>query len=129
MNNHLKTRVLIVDDDPTILGMYQERLKLEGFEVTVAKNGEEGLARAVDSAPHIILLDLNMPRVGGFDTLEILKSTTETKKIPVIVLTAYNQPEFRDRAQKDKAEDFIIKADTTPSQIVEKIKTVLAFKK
>lgn len=127
--NHLRIRILIVDDDPTILGMYQERLKLEGYEVIVAKNGEEALARAVDSAPHLILLDLNMPRVGGFDALEILKSTTGTKNIPVIVLTAYNQPEFIDRAKKDKAEDYIIKANTTPSQIVEKIKTVLANEK
>ena len=117
-----KTRVLIVDDDQTLCDMYAERLKAEGFEVVVAHNGEEGVAKATQYMPNVILLDLMMPKVNGFNTLEILKSTEETKNIPVLLLTALIQEENKRRGLQAGAEDYIIKSETMPGDVIVKIK-------
>lgn len=120
-----KMRVLIVDDDQTLCDMYSERLKAEGFDVVVAHNGEEGAAKAVEYLPDVILLDLMMPKVNGFNTLEILKSTQETKDIPVLLLTALIQEENKKRGIQAGAEDYIIKSETMPGAVIEKIKSVV----
>jgi len=123
--NGPKTRVLVVDDDQTLCEMYAERLRAQGFDVKVAYNGEDGLARAVDYLPHVILLDLMMPKVNGFDTLEILKSTPETKNIPVIILTALIQQENKKRGLAAGAADYIVKSETMPGGVVSKILKVI----
>lgn len=120
-----RPKVLIVDDDQALMEMYLNRLKEENFEVISAKNGEEALARAVDSKPDIILLDIMMPKVNGFDVLDILKSTPETKHIPVMILTVLVQDADRERGLKSGAEEYIVKSETMPGQVIEKIKTVL----
>ncbi len=120
-----KTRVLIVDDDQTLCDMYSERLKAEGFDVVVAHNGEEGAAKAVEYLPHVILLDLMMPKVNGFNTLEILKSTEETKNIPVLILTALIQEENKKRGIQAGAEGYIVKSETMPGAVIEKIKAAV----
>ena len=125
MGDNPKTRVLIVDDDVTLLEMYKERLAAEGYEVTTASNGEEGLARAVDILPQLILLDLMMPKVNGFDVLDILKTTPETKNIPIIILTALIQDTNKQRGLKSGAADYIVKSETMPKEVIEKIKSVI----
>ena len=77
-----KTRILIVDDNPTLLEMYKERLEAGGYEVITGRNGEEGLAKVVDYLPHVVLLDVMMPKINGFDVLENIRSNAETKNIP-----------------------------------------------
>jgi len=124
-----KTRVLVVDDDQTLCEMYAERLRAQGFDAKVAYNGEDGLARAVDYLPHVILLDLMMPKVNGFDTLEILKSTPETKNIPVIILTALIQQENKKRGLAAGAADYIVKSETMPGEVVAKILKVIESNK
>jgi len=119
-------KVLVVDDDQALLEMYTMRLKEEAFEVIVARNGEEALARAVDSKPDVILLDVMMPKVNGFDVLDILKSTPETKKIPVLILTVLIQDADRERGLKAGAEDYLVKSETMPGQVIEKVKQVLS---
>lgn len=121
-----KLKVLIVDDDQTLCDMYAERLQAEGFEVVIAHNGEEGAAKAVEYLPDVILLDLMMPKVNGFNTLEILKSTQETKDIPVILLTALIQEENKQRGLQGGAEDYIIKSEAMPGAVIDKIKEVVA---
>ena len=116
----------MVDDDQALLEMYTMRLKEEAFEVIVARNGEEALARAVDSKPDVILLDVMMPKVNGFDVLDILKSTPETKKIPVLILTVLIQDADRERGLKAGAEDYLVKSETMPGQVIEKVKQVLS---
>ena len=106
--------------------MYTMRLKEEAFEVIVARNGEEALARAVDSKPDVILLDVMMPKVNGFDVLDILKSTPETKHIPVLILTVLIQDADRERGLKAGAEDYLVKSETMPGQVIEKVKQVLS---
>lgn len=117
--------VLVIDDDQTLCEMYAERLKIEGFKVEVAYDGEDGLEKAVKCTPNIILLDLMLPKVSGFDCLEILKSSPKTKNIPVIVLTALIQQESKQRELSAGAADYIIKSETMPMQVITKIKAVL----
>lgn len=119
---------MIVDDDQTLCDMYAERLKAEGLEVIIAKNGEEGVAKATQYLPDVILLDIMMPKVNGFNALEILKSTEQTKNIPVFLLTALIQEENKKRGLQSGAEDYIIKSETMPGAIIEKIKAAIAKK-
>lgn len=116
-----KTKVLIVDDDQVLCEMYAERLQAEGFETKTAFNGEEGVSKVVEFKPHCILLDLMMPKVDGFTALEILKSTPETKSIPVLILTALIQDENRKKGLAKGATDYIIKSETMPGEVVAKI--------
>jgi len=125
METQPKTRVLIVDDDQTLCDMYAERLKAEGFEVVTAGNGEEGVAKATQYMPNVILLDLMMPKVNGFNALEILKSTEATKDIPVLLLTALIQEENKRRGLQAGAEDYIIKSESMPGDVITKIKTAV----
>jgi len=125
----LKTRVLVVDDDSTLLDMYKERLLASGYDVVTAVNGEEALAKAVDYLPHCILLDILMPKVNGFDVLESIRGTAETKNIPVIMLTALVQESNKQKGMAEGADDYIIKSETKPSEVVQKIENVIKKRK
>ncbi|MFA6082530.1 MAG: response regulator [Patescibacteria group bacterium] len=118
--------VLVVDDDESLRQMYRLRLEASGYAVVEATNGEEAMARAVDTQPSCILLDIMMPRVNGFDVLDILKTTASTKKIPVVVLTALMQDDARKRVQNAGAAACLVKSEVVPAQVVATIDAVLA---
>ncbi len=119
-------KILIVDDDITLRDMYGERLKAEGYEIDVAANGEEAIRKVQGgSKPDLILLDIMMPKVNGFATLDMLKSTPEYKNIPVILLTALIQDENKVRGLDSGAVDYIIKSETMPGDVIKKVKDVL----
>jgi CheY-like chemotaxis protein len=120
-----KIKVLVVDNDITLRDMYSDRLEAEGCEVEIAQDGEQGLERAAQFKPDIILLEIMIPRVNGFMALEKLKATPDLKDIPVILLTALVQEENMAKAIKAGAADYIIKSQITPGKIIEKIKEVL----
>ena len=120
-----KKTVLVVDDDQSLRQMYRARLEASGYGVIEATNGEEAMARAVEDKPSCILLDVMMPRVNGFDVLDILKTTPETKKIPVIILTALMQDEAKQRVVNSGAEACLVKAEVMPNQVVDTITAVL----
>ncbi len=120
-----KKTVLVVDDDVELRSMYRARLEASGYKVVEATNGEQAMARAVEDKPDGILLDVMMPRVNGFDVLDILKTTPETKKIPVIILTALMQDEAKTRAHNSGAAACLVKAEVMPGQVVETIQRVL----
>lgn len=120
-----KIKVLIVEDDESLREMYKIRLEYEGFEVLVASNGEEGLAKAVSEQPDIILLDIMMPKISGFDVLDILKSTHSTAKIPVIIMTVLEQESNKVKGLMQGAEDYLIKSQTMPAEVVNKVREVL----
>lgn len=124
-----KTRVLVVDDDSTLLDMYKERLVSSGYEVITAPNGEIALAKVVETLPHVILLDVMMPKINGFDVLNIVKSSPETKNIPVIILTALSQENHKQKGIADGASDYIVKSEVMPKEVVEKIEKVIAQNK
>jgi two-component system response regulator ResD len=117
--------ILIVDDDLTLREMYVERLKLEGFEVDMAKDGEEAIQRAKTGHPDVILLDIMMPKINGLDVLKMLKSDDETKDIPVLLLTALIQDIDKTKGLSSGADDYIVKSETMPGEVIEKIKTAL----
>jgi len=120
--------VLLVDDDLTLREMYEERLKAEGFNIVQATNGEEALQKAQEIKPNIILLDIMMPKVNGFDVLKELKSSDELKDIPVIILTALIQDVDRVQGKKLGAADYIVKSETMPGEVIAKIKNAIGQK-
>jgi len=120
-----KENVLIVEDDITLRDMYAERLRAEGFVVDVAGDGEEGLAHLARHKPDVMLLDLMMPKVNGFNVLDIMKTTPEYKGIPVIILTALIQDENKLRGLTSGASDYIVKSETMPGEVIAKIRAVL----
>lgn len=120
--------VLLVDDDLTLREMYEERLKAEGFIVVTAKDGEEALAKATENKPNVILLDIMMPKINGLDVLMKLKSQAETKDVPVIVLTALIQDRERMESVTRGADDYIVKSETMPGEVIEKIHHILEQK-
>ena len=120
--------VLLVDDDLTLREMYEERLQAEGFKIVQATNGEEALAKANEIKPNVILLDIMMPKVNGFDVLKELKGNEDLKDIPVIVLTALIQDVDRVQGKKLGAADYIVKSETIPGEVIAKIKNAIGEK-
>lgn len=120
-----KQQVLIVEDDATIAGMYQKKFELEGFGVTVAPDGEAGVAAAKANPPAVILLDIIMPKMDGFATLQALKEDAATKAVPVILLTNLGQNEDVDKGTKLGAVGYLIKAQLTPGEVVAKVRELL----
>jgi len=117
--------ILLVDDDLTLREMYDERLKAEGFDIIQASNGDEAMRKAKESKPNIILLDIMMPKVNGFDVLKQLKADSDLKDIPVIVLTALIQDVDRVQGKKLGAVDYIVKSETMPGEVIAKIKNAM----
>jgi len=124
----MPVKVLIIDDDQTLTDMYSERMSLEGFAVAVAPDGEKGLARVSDFQPDIILLDIMMPKISGFQVLEMLKSQKESAQIPVIILSALGTEENKEKGLSAGADMYIAKAETMPGQVVDAVKTLLKKK-
>lgn len=108
-------RVLLIEDDDAAAEMYKLRLASDGYTVVVAKDGEQSLEMAGSEAPDFIYLDIRLPRIDGFEVLERLRANPETAAIPVIILTNFGEPEFRERGLKLGALEFLVKADTNPS--------------
>ena len=120
-----KIKILLVEDDPFLLSMYSTKFELENLEVVSAENGELGLKMAKQENPNIILLDIMLPKMDGFEVLEKLKNDNETKDIPVILLTNLNQKNDVERGMSLGADDYLIKAHFMPSEVVEKIKKAI----
>jgi DNA-binding response OmpR family regulator len=120
-----KAKVLIVDDDAFLSGIYATKLELEGFGVVSARDGEEGVKAAQKERPDLILLDVLMPKMDGFETLKRLKADDDVKSIPVIMLTNLGQKEDIEKGMQDGAVDYLIKAHFVPAEAVDKIKKVL----
>ena len=118
--------ILIVEDDDFLSKMYSAKLDLEGFKVLEAANGVQGLKVAQKESPSLILLDLNLPEMDGFEVLEKLKAEENTKNIPVLVLTNYAQKDNIDRCLDLGADDYLIKAHFVPSEVIAKIKNILS---
>jgi DNA-binding response OmpR family regulator len=121
-----KIKILLVEDDTFLLEMYSTKFNLEGFDVATAADGEEGLKLAKKEKPDIILLDVLMPKIDGFTVLKKLKKDSQTKAIPVVLLTNLGQKNDIDKGLKDGAEGYLIKAHFIPSEVVSKIKKILS---
>ena len=124
MENKNKT-ILLVDDDSTISGLYKERLEIENYNVVLAENGSEAIEKISTIMPDLILLDIMMPKLGGLDVLEFIKSKEELKKIPVIVFTALSSEDSKIESMIKGADDYVIKTKIAPKELVEKVNKFL----
>lgn len=117
-----KKKILLVEDDTALASVYKSRLELEGFEVSQVANGELALSNAIEFKPDLIVLDAMMPKINGFDVLDILRNTPETTNIHVIMLTALSQPTDKERAKELGADDYLVKSQVVISDVVERIR-------
>lgn len=124
-----KIKILLIEDDTFLLNMYATKFELEGFEIVSADDGEKALKIISKEKPDIILLDVLLPKMDGFEVLKELKNNEETKTIPVILLTNLSQRDDVEQGLKLGAVDYLIKAHFMPTEVVEKIKKILAEKK
>ncbi|MDX9893595.1 MAG: response regulator [Patescibacteria group bacterium] len=120
-----KVKILVVEDEAFLLDLYETRLEQEGYEVIKANNGAEGLSLAQLELPKLILLDILMPQVDGYEMLGSLKQGEKTKNIPVIIFSNLSQREEIEKGLELGANDFIIKTSVTPSEMVDKVKSFL----
>lgn len=118
-------KILIVDDDDFLLDLYAIKFKEAGFLVDIAKNGEEAIERVKQSSPDIMLLDVVMPKMDGFEVLRIMKEQNIVPHTHIVLLSNLGQKEDIDRGLKLGARDYIIKAQFTPSEVVAKVKSFL----
>lgn len=115
-------KILLVEDDDTLANVYKTRLHAEGFDLRRVPNGEEALAAALEYRPDLILLDIMMPKVSGFDVLDILRNTPETTNTKVIMLTALSQDSDRQRAEQLGVDDYLVKSQVVIADVVDRIK-------
>lgn len=121
------TKIAILEDDPTISQMYRMKFEATGFDVQLASDGERGVALVEDFRPDLILLDMQMPRKNGYEALKEIRATDWGKSIPVIVLTNMGEEESPKELRSLGIESYIVKADLTPSQVVERVKNTLGL--
>lgn len=117
--------ILIVEDDKFLRELISQKLIKEGYNIEGAVDGEEGLKKAKELKPSMILLDLILPGIDGFEVLSKIKEDPEIKQIPVIILSNLGQREDVEKGLKLGAADYLIKAHFTPGEIIEKMKNIL----
>jgi len=115
-------KILLVEDDDALASVYTTRLQAEGFDTKRVPNGEEALASTLEYHPDIILLDVMMPKVSGFDVLDILRNTPETANVKVIMLTALSQDSDRERAESLGVDDYLVKSQVVIADVVDRVK-------
>ncbi|MBC7459418.1 response regulator [Candidatus Saccharibacteria bacterium] len=118
----IKKKILLVEDDEALASVYKSRLDIEGFDTRGVFNGEEALSAAMDFKPDLILLDAMMPKISGFDVLDILRNTPETANVRVIMLTALSQPKDKERAEALGVNDYLVKSQVVIGDVIERVK-------
>lgn len=121
-NNGPQKKILLVEDDDGLASVYQTRLEAEGFNVKRVPNGEDALAAAMEFKPDLILLDAMMPKVSGFDVLDILRNTPETASTRIIMLTALSQDTDKQRAESLGVDEYLVKSQVVIADVVERIR-------
>jgi len=114
-------KILLVEDEEIMIDLLQRKLTKEGYEILVARDGEEGLKVMKEVRPDLVLLDIIMPKMGGFEVMGEMGKDPELKKIPVIVISNSGQPVELNRAQKLGAKDWLIKTEFDPQEVVDKV--------
>ncbi len=118
-------KILIIEDEEILLELIQKKLVQEGYQVEVARNGQEGLEKMRDKKPDLILLDIVMPIMGGFEVMEEINKDKELKGIPIIIISNSGQPIELSRAKELGVKDWLIKTDFDPVEVVNKVKKQL----
>lgn len=115
-------RILLVEDDDALASVYLTRLQAEGFETHRVANGEDALAETLSFKPDLVLLDAMMPKVSGFDVLDILRNTPETTNVKIIMLTALSQDSDKERADSLGVDEYLVKSQVVIADVMERIK-------
>ncbi len=115
-------KIVLVEDDEILSKVIKEELEESGFKVYLAMDGEKGLATATDKKPNLVLLDLMLPKMHGFEVLENLKKSPETDKIPVMILTMLGSDDDIKKGLLLGANDYIVKSQHAVGEIVDKVK-------
>ncbi|MDR5874959.1 response regulator [Halomonas sp. CUBES01] len=118
-------KVLVVDDEPNILISLEFLMQQAGFDVITADDGEQALAHVQQAPPDLILLDISLPGISGFDVLEQLRQQTATAALPIIMLTAHGREVEREKGMALGADDYITKPFSTQA-LVEKVNALLS---
>ncbi len=118
-------QILLIEDDPFLIDIYTTKLKESGFRVEVATGGGEGVSKIKEKKPDLLLLDIVLPQIDGWEILKEIKSDEELKDLKVIILSNLGQKEEVEKGLAMGAIKYLIKAHYTPTQIVEEIKKVL----
>ncbi len=113
-------KILVVEDEEILRSLLQKRLSEEGYEVDVARDGLEGMEKIREKRPDVILLDIIMPNMDGFEMMEEMKKES-ISDIPIIVVSNSGQPVEIDRAQKLGARDWLVKTEFDPQEVVDKV--------
>ncbi|MGM0914570.1 MAG: response regulator transcription factor [Pseudomonadota bacterium] len=118
-------KVLVVDDEPNIVLSLEFLMQQAGFEVVTAEDGESALARVEEGPPDLVLLDISLPGISGFDVLERLRGDPTHARLPIIMLTAHGREVEREKGLALGADDYVTKPFSTQA-LVEKVKSLLA---
>jgi PAS/PAC sensor hybrid histidine kinase len=119
------TKILLVEDDKSLREIYGVRLLAEGYDIVSAGDGEEALAMAIKERPALIVSDVMMPKISGFDMLDILRSTTETRDVKVIMMTALSSEDQRQRGEALGADRYLVKSQVGIEDVVRTVHEVL----
>lgn len=115
-------KILIIEDEEIMQELLEKKLTKEGYKVLIAKDGKEGLRTMKELSPDLILLDIIMPNLGGFEVMEEMQKDKELSSIPVIIISNSGQPVEIDKAEKLGVKDWLIKTEFDPKEVIEKIK-------
>lgn len=118
----VKKKILLVEDDTALASVYHSRLDLEGFDVKEVHDGEDALSAAIAYKPDLIVLDAMMPKISGFDVLDILRNTSDTANIRVIMLTALSQPKDKERAEALGVDEYLVKSQVVINDVIDRVK-------
>jgi|TARA_B100001964_G_C13687928_1_gene360434 DNA-binding response OmpR family regulator len=117
-----KPKIILIEDEEMLASMYKTKFEKEGFEIDIALNGEDGLAKAREKTYGVVLIDIIMPKLDGFAVLKELRAMDVYKETPMLMLTNLGQNEDIEKGKKLGASDYLVKANFTPSRVLEKIK-------
>ncbi|MFY9457693.1 MAG: response regulator [Candidatus Spechtbacterales bacterium] len=124
----MSQKILLIEDDPFLSEIYVAKFKEAGFEMSHAADGSRGLQKIKDEHPDLLILDIVMPNIDGFEILRAIKDERETKDIPVVILSNLGEQEDVEKGLQLGAAAYIIKAHHTPTEIVAKVKAILINK-
>lgn len=118
-------KILIIEDEEILLDLLKNKLESIGYEVYSAVDGEEGLKAIRDLVPDLILLDIIIPKMGGFEVMEAMQKDPSIKDIPVIIISNSGQPVELNKAKELGAKDWLIKTEFDPKEVIEKVESVI----
>ena len=122
-----RKKILLVEDDEVLASVYRARLEMEDFEVMEVHDGEQALTAALRYRPDLMILDAMMPKISGFDVLDILRNTPETMNLQIMMLTALSQESDRERAEKLGVDEYLVKSQVMISDVIEKVREHLGI--